>query len=125
MNKVISSIHFIVSILTLAAVIAEFFLAGLGVFGATSYLLHKATGEAITFASLLLFLLSLAGLLGRTRILLSALFVVLMIIQNLLVHVHNPYIAALHPLNGLAIMGTVAMLVRTVGSKKQQSKVTA
>lgn len=122
MKKIISGTHFIVSILTLAGVIAEFFLAGLGVFHATSFSIHRTTGEIITVASFLLLLLSLAGLLGRKRILFSLLLVILMIVQNLLVHVHSPYIEALHPLNGLAIMGVTAMLVRTGGLNMNVSR---
>lgn len=113
MKKIVSNSHFIVSILTLSSVVAEFFLAGLGVFGATTFSLHKVTGEVIMLASFLLLLLSIIGLLGRKRILFSLLLVILMLIQNVLVHVHNPYIEAVHPLNGLAVMGISAMLVRT------------
>lgn len=117
MRKIVSSLHFVVSLLTLIAIMAEFFLAGLGVFGATTFSLHQVTGTAITYASFLLLLLSIAGLLGKTRILFSALLVVLMIVQNLLVHAHYPYVAALHPLNGLAIMAVAAMLFRAGGGK--------
>ncbi len=119
MKKAVSAIHFILCIAVLVAVIAEFLFAGMGVFHATSFAIHKGTGEAITYASYLLLVLSLIGLLGRTRILLSVLLVVLMLLQNFLVHVKNPFIAALHPLNGLVIMGAIIILV-WVGARKTQ-----
>ena len=121
MKKVISGIFFIISLLTMASIVAEFFFAGLGVFHATSFSLHQTTGEVITLSSFLLLVLSLVGLLGRTRILFSLLLVILMILQNLLVHLNNSYIEALHPLNGLAIMGVTAMLVRS-GNLKTTTK---
>jgi hypothetical protein len=110
-KKIISSIHLILNIVMLIAVIAEFFFAGMGVFHVASFALHKATGEFITYASFLLLLLSLVGRLTRTRILLSALLVVLMIIQSLLVHVPMPIVSALHPVNGLAIIGVIVFLL--------------
>jgi hypothetical protein len=118
-KRVISSIHLILNIVMLIAVIAEFFFAGMGVFHVASFAIHKATGEFITYASLLLLLLSLVGRLTRTRILLSALLVVLMIIQSLLVHVPMPVVSALHPVNGLAIIGVIVFLLLK-GLKKAQ-----
>lgn len=112
MKKTVGYIHLILCAAMLVAIVAEFLFAGMGVFHATSFAIHKDTGEAITYASCLLFILSLVGLLGRARIGLSALIFVLMIIQNLLLHMHQPYVAALHPLNGLAIMGATAALLR-------------
>jgi Family of unknown function (DUF6220) len=71
----------------LISIIAEFLFAGMGVFHATSFACHKGIGEAITYSSYLPLLLSLVGVLGRARIGLSALLVVVMLLQNLLVHV--------------------------------------
>lgn len=121
MKKVVSIAHLILSFAVLVAVIAEFLFAGMGVFHATSFAIHRATGEAITYASYLLLLLSLVGVLGKTRIGLSALLVVLMFVQSLLVHVPYPFISALHPLNGLAIMGVSATLVR-IGLRRNDKK---
>lgn len=112
MRKVLSAIHLGVSLILLAAVIAEFLFAGMGVFHATTFQIHRVTGYSIVYGSMLLLLISLIGLLGRARVLLSALLVLLMMIQSLLVHVPQPFVEALHPLNGLVIMGVAATLVR-------------
>jgi Family of unknown function (DUF6220) len=117
MKRVLSSIHSGLCIAILIAVIAQFFFAGLGVFGATSFQLHMVTGELIWYASVLLVLLALVGGMGRKTIGFSALLFVLMLIQSVIVNIHQPFIAALHPVNGLAIMGVTANLVR-LGSKR-------
>ncbi|MFD1674515.1 DUF6220 domain-containing protein [Alicyclobacillus fodiniaquatilis] len=119
MKKVVSTIHFVLCIATLVAVISEFLFAGMGVFHATSFAAHKTIGEFITYASLAVLLLSLIGVLGKKRIGFSVLLFVLMILQNMLVHLHQPFIAALHPLNGIAIMAVTAYLVRISGKKAQ------
>jgi hypothetical protein len=96
---------------TLAAVVAQFFFAGLGVFGAAGFGAHKMTGYAIEGASLLLLVLALVGGVGRVRIGLSALLLALTILQPLLPK-GAPVIAALHPLNAVAILAVAGNLAR-------------
>lgn len=115
MQAVISKIHGGLAWITLAAVVAQFFLAGLGVFGAESFAPHKALGNTIGAASLILLLLALAGRLGRARIGLSAALFGLMIVQMLLVSSlvsSQPWVEALHPVNALLILGASAQLAR-------------
>lgn len=111
MRKVISMIHGGLAWVILAAVIAQFFFAGLGIFRASSFQAHRTTGSLIMLASLLLLVLALAGWLGKVRIGLSALLLVLTIVQSLLVRGPS-LVAALHPVNALLIMGVTATLAR-------------
>lgn len=117
MKRFISSLHFFTNILMLTLIVVEFYVAGLGVFGATTYSLHRAIGVALTLISFLLLLLSLVGVLGRTRITFSTLLVILMVLQFALVNIHNPYIEALHLVNALLITGITVALIRTRDTK--------
>ena len=110
-RKVVSVIHAGLAWLMLLAVLTEFFFAGLGVFQAASFQIHKKTGYAIGLSSVLMLVVALLGWLGSTRIYLSALLIVLMFIQMWLVH-SPPSIAALHPVNAVVILFVVFKLVR-------------
>jgi hypothetical protein len=111
MKRVLSTLHQILGIVTLIGVIVEFFFAGMGVFHATSFQIHRVTGVLLWAASALLLLLSLIGRTRRKTIGFSALLFVLMFAQPLLLQMNQPFVKALHPVNGLAIMATSAYLV--------------
>lgn len=112
MRNVVSKVHGGLAWVVVAAIVAQFFFAGLGLFGATSLQAHRMTGNLIGAASLLLLVLALVGTLGGMRIGLSALLFVLTFIQNLLVRGPS-LVAAFHPLNALAILGVAVMLARS------------
>jgi hypothetical protein len=112
MRNVVSKVHGGLAWIVVAAVVAQFFFAGLGIFGATTLQAHRTTGNLIGAASLLLLVLALVGMMGRMRIGLSALLFVLTIIQNLLVRGPS-LVAALHPLNALAVLGVAVALARS------------
>lgn len=112
MRNVVLKVHGGLAWVAVAAVVAQFFLAGLGLFGATSLQAHRTTGNLIGAASLLLLVLALVGMLGRMRIGLSALLFVLTSVQNLLVRGPS-LVAAFHPLNALAVLGVAVMLARS------------
>jgi hypothetical protein len=95
----------------LAAVVAQFFFAGLGIFGAAGFGMHKMTGYLIEVAALLLLLLALIGGLGRVRTGLAALLLVLTVVQSLLPSAAS-LIAALHPVNAAAILAVAGTLAR-------------
>ncbi len=105
MNNVFAKIHGALSILTLVAVILQFFLAGLGVFGAEPYDAHTTNGYLIAVSALLLLLLALVGRLGRERTGTSAGLLVLIFIQIALIESKKPWVEALHPLVALLILG--------------------
>jgi hypothetical protein len=105
MRRIASKVHAGLAFLTLAAVVVQFFLAGLGVFGAEPYDAHKINGYLILLAALILLVLALIGRLDRERIGTSAGLVVLMIVQIALIESGRPWIEAIHPLLALAILG--------------------
>ena len=58
--------HRVLALLFLAGAVVQFFLAGLGVFGETSYDAHKIWGGVLTVVSLVVLILAIAGR-GRRR----------------------------------------------------------
>lgn len=93
------------------AAVLQYFLAGLGVFGASDYGPHAIVGLLLVPLSLLLLILagvaSATGGLPRGRVGLAALLFGLMILQAFLVIAFRegaPALAALHPVNGLLIL---------------------
>lgn len=112
MKRVLSTVHQSLSIVMLIAVIVEFFFAGMGVFHATSFQIHMVTGILLWAGSALLLLLALGGRTGGKTVGFSALLFVLMFVQPLLLQINQPFVQALHPVNGLSIMVLSAYLVR-------------
>lgn len=111
MKKVVSGIFAGLAWIVVAAVVAQFFFAGLGIFGASDFRAHRLNGSLIVPASLVLLLLALIGRLGVRQIGLAGLLLVLTIVQNFLVRGPS-LVAALHPLNALAILGVSIRLAR-------------
>ena len=111
MRNAVSKVHLGLAWVTVAAVIVQFFFAGLGIFGATGFGAHKTLGYLVIPVSLILLVLALVGRLGNMRIGLSALLLVLTIIQSVLPS-GPAVIAALHPVNALAILAVVGNLAR-------------
>jgi hypothetical membrane protein len=112
MNLAISRIHMILGGITMLLIVLQFFLAGVGVFGAGDIEMHRVIGYLIALNAAALLLLALAGMLGRQRILFSALLLVLLIVQIALIESDEPWVMAFHPLNGLLILGAGAQLMR-------------
>ena len=100
------------TVLFLVALVVQFFLAGLGVFGAESFEAHRTLGYALQGGAIILLLLALVGRLGRSVVWPIALLVVLAIVQSLLAAAKDDarYLAALHVVNALAIV-VLAQLV--------------
>src|SRR3954451_22245284 len=91
------------------AAIVQFALAGLIAFGHGSGNAHASIGDALTAVALILVVLAAIG--RRSALQASAVLFGLMIVQNVLGRTGTDasVLAALHPLNGLLILGT-AML---------------
>ena len=91
----------------LAAVVVQFFLAGMGVFvGASNFPMHASFGYTISFLRLLGLLLAFAARLPWRTIGLTALLPVLVGLQSFFIafwHSALSGLAARHVLNGLAI----------------------
>src|SRR5690242_17364934 len=97
--------HRVLSLLFLAGAVVQFFLAGLGVFGETSYDAHKIWGGVLTVVSLVVLILAVMG--RREALQASVILFVLMIVQNILggSGFDAPILGAFHPLVGLAVLG--------------------
>lgn len=98
--------------LILAAVIVQFFLAGLGVF-AGDFQAHVTLGYSLLFITLIGLVLAFAARLPWRTIGLTALLPVLVVLQSVFIeiwHAGLPAVAALHVVNGLAIFSLAGFL---------------
>jgi hypothetical protein len=107
--------HRVLSLLFLAGALVQFFLAGLGAFGGTSYEAHRTWGTVLTVIALVVLVLAFAG--RREAVQASLVLFVLMIVQNVLgaVGTDVPVLGALHPVVGLAVLG--AAMTAAAGSR--------
>jgi hypothetical protein len=98
-----------------AGTVVQVFLAGLGVFRSpTDFEVHRNFGYALGLLSLVLLILAIAVRASRLQVGLAVLLLVLFALQSVLVGVRTttPEIAALHPLNGFAIVLTSIVFAR-------------
>jgi Family of unknown function (DUF6220) len=105
-------LYFGLAALYLAAVIVQFFLAGLGVFQATDYDAHSVLGFIIGIGSLALLVVAVIARLPRLMVGLTVLLVGLNVLQFVLPNIDTGEIAALHPVNGVAIVFLAHVLVQ-------------
>jgi hypothetical protein len=89
-----------------AGVVIQVYLAGQAVFATGDFEIHRNWGYLFGVVSLVLVVLALAGRMPRLVVLGSLLLLVLMALQSVLVIIRadQPNIAALHPVNGMAIV---------------------
>jgi hypothetical protein len=97
-------LFFGVAVVYLAGVAAQFFLAGLGAFGARNYDIHNVLGLILAALTLVLLVLALAGKVPRTLLALTAGLIGLNVLQVFLARIDVEEIAALHVVNALAIV---------------------
>jgi hypothetical protein len=100
----------------IVGIAVQFFFAGLGVFGVTTFLPHAIWGALVILASLALPLLAWRGHLGRTIVRRSWLLFDLMLLQGLLIDIGRmiPLVASLHPLNAMVL----ALITFSLASRK-------
>lgn len=95
----------------------QVFLAGVGLFGAGSISLHRDFGYLISMAPLLI--LGAAAIARAGRLVgLSALLLVLTFVQTSLPYLRDgmPFVAALHPVNAIALLWLTATIARRATS---------
>ncbi|GIW19714.1 MAG: hypothetical protein KatS3mg065_0010 [Chloroflexota bacterium] len=109
-------LHRWVAWLFVAAVLGQIFLAGLAMFGAAdSFALHDAFGSTVVgVVALAVLLVAVVGRLGSTGVGLSFLLLVLTVVQTMLPQARGslPVVAALHPLNAVALVALGVRLAR-------------
>jgi hypothetical protein len=91
------------TVLYLLGVVVQFFLAGLTIFGGTSIESHRVLGFILAAGALLLLILAVVGRLPRRTAVLTVLLLGLSVLQVVLVRVGVDEVAALHPVNALAV----------------------
>jgi hypothetical protein len=111
---ILRRIHQGLAWLTVAGLALQFYLAGTGMFGATTFDLHRALGYVVGLLIVLLLILTVVARMPRRVLGLSALLVVLVVVQILLPSLRTsvPWLAALHPVNAMALLGVTSALGR-------------
>ncbi len=115
MQRNILQIHQWLVRIFMAGLVLQFYLAGAPIFGVRlSFEPHRILGFALIIVAILFLVLALVGRLGRKLIGFSTLLVFLTIVQAILPSLRgiSPWIAALHPVNALALMGISATIRR-------------
>jgi hypothetical protein len=114
---ILTRVHRGLAWLTLAVLVLQVYLAGSGIFGATSFEPHRTVGYLLVLLVLLLLLMALVARSSRRVLGLSALLVTLAIVQVALVYLRAsaPFVSALHAVNALALMGLTAAIARSAG----------
>jgi hypothetical protein len=110
------------ALVLVAAVVVQFFFAGLGIFTPAGFDLHVDVGATIVFfLALAMIVVGLLARLPRRLIWLTAAVPALVIVQSLLLfpyHISGTgwlrVISALHPVNALAILWVAVELALTV-----------
>ena len=107
MRERITTVYGALSMLWALAVVVQVFLAGLGIFGASSFDAHKSFGFTLHAILALLVSLAIAGPRTGRDIGMAVGLLVLVTIQISLVSARDsaPGLAALHPVLALAAMG--------------------
>jgi hypothetical protein len=107
-------IRLVVVALFLLGLFVQFYLAGRGVFGASSFNGHQDFGDVLHLLTPIVLLLTLLSATTRNRvdIGLSVLLLVLYEVQMALADFDHPEAGAFHPVNALLILGVAYSLFR-------------
>lgn len=98
-----------------ACVVVQVFLAGLGVFDdPAAFVTHREFGYLFGWLTLVVLVLAIVGRMGRRIVGGSLLLLVQFALQSVFVALRDsqPVIAALHPLNGMAILLVTIAIAR-------------
>src|SRR3954447_19647505 len=100
--------------LFLLGLVVQFYLAGRGVFGASSFKAHKDFGDVLHLLAPIVLLLTLLSATTRNRvdIIHSVLLLVLYEVQLALADFDHPQAGAFHPVNALLLLGVAYSLFR-------------
>ena len=100
--------------LVVALGVLQFFLAGVGVFGASSYEAHRSVGFAVHGITIVVLLLAIAGPRTGRDIGMGFVLAALTTLQISLPGLRGdaPYVAAFHPVLALLVLGLAAHIGR-------------
>jgi hypothetical protein len=105
-------IYFGLAAIYLVVVVVQFFLAGLGVFGATDFDAHRVVGFILGIGSIVLLLVAVIGRMPRSIALATVLLLGLNVLQIVLVNIDVEEIEALHLVNAVVIVFTAYELMQ-------------
>jgi hypothetical protein len=102
----VQRIRLVVVGLFVVGLFVQFYLAGRGAFGASSYSAHRTFGDALHLVTPVILVLTLLHRRTRNRIdvVLSILLIVLFEVQLTLADLKHPSVGAFHPVNGVLIL---------------------
>jgi Family of unknown function (DUF6220) len=127
MRSIARSVHLVVAWLLVAGVVAQIFLAGLGVFrGPEDFATHRDIGFMLELLPIILLITGLLGGLGRRPALLAIGIFALFMLQSVFVGLRAsaPEVAALHPVNGFLIAVLAIMLARDAWTARKTAQTT-
>jgi hypothetical membrane protein len=106
--------HAITAWVFLGLLALQFFLAGIGIFGAGSFDPHAINGTLMLVVALVLLILAAVRRLGRPIVTMSAVLLLLTLVQGFLPAARDdaPVLAALHPVNALVLLVLAHALAR-------------
>lgn len=92
----------------------QFYLAGRGAFGASSYSAHRDFGNALHLVTPVILLLTLISPVTRNRtdVIHAILLIFLFEVQFALADLKHPAVGAFHPVNALLLLGVSSSLFR-------------
>jgi len=128
MRKGLTTAYSGVAYVILALGVLQFFLAGLGIFGAESFDAHETVGGILHGLTILVFLLAIAGPRTGRDIGMGFALAALTTLQISLPEFRDdaPWVAAFHPLLALLVLGLAAHIGRRyIGSGARGSGATA
>ena len=128
MRKGLSTAYSGVAWLIVALGVLQFFLAGLGIFGAESFDAHETVGGILHGLTVLVFLLAIAGPRTGRDIGMGFALAALTTLQISLPELRDdaPWVAAFHPVLALLVLGLAAHIGRRyIGSGDRGSGATA
>jgi hypothetical protein len=114
MRKGLSTAYSALGWLVVALGVLQFFLAGLGIFGAESFSAHESVGWTVHTITLLVFVLAIAGPRTGRDIGMGFVLAALTTLQVSLPGLRGdaPWLAAFHPVLALAVLGLAAHIGR-------------
>jgi hypothetical protein len=114
MQRTLARVSSVLAWIILAALLLQFYFAGLGIFGATTFELHRVFGYAMSLPVVVLLVLVAIARLSWRLTGVAATLVILSFAQGVLPPLREdlPWIAALHPVNALILMALTSYIAR-------------